>query len=192
MIQAWIYRPARGPRAASSCRQRAGRGQSGAQEGANGALGVWGFVGEREKGREPLGYAAGGGGVRVGARRGQGRNGWSVGVIAAGPAVPYHCPPGVWCNGSTTDSDSVSLGSNPSTPTFRFVCRAVRARAPPGAGAIGRGHHFFKSILFRTPRGVLWHQFARLMTAAAYCPASEPVQTRTWRSEAARDRVGPA
>jgi hypothetical protein len=27
-------------------------------------------------------------------------------------------PLGVWCNGSTTDSDSVCLGSNPSTPVF--------------------------------------------------------------------------
>ncbi len=32
---------------------------------------------------------------------------------------------GEWCNGSTTDSDSVSLGSNPSSPVFSLTAIAV-------------------------------------------------------------------
>ena len=42
--------------------------------------------------------------------------------------MPYFCTPklilgkiGLWCKGSTTDFDSVCLGSNPSNPTKKPV-----------------------------------------------------------------------
>lgn len=49
--------------------------------------------------------------------------GWMVYALRAGPVF------GDWCNGSTTDSDSVSLGSNPRSPVFSLHRSAVTGRA---------------------------------------------------------------
>lgn len=72
---------------------------------------------------------------------------FQAGIAGSSPVVcSIKC--GCWCSGSTTDCDSVRIGSNPVLPPMRRVRRAVKP--PPFQG----GNHEFKS---RTR-----HQYARI------------------------------
>lgn len=72
---------------------------------------------------------------------------------------------GDWCNGSTSDSDSLSLGSNPRSPIFLSACEATGTRDfqplyPGIAPQAGHGDMYAKPARLR-PHRRHWPRFAR-------------------------------
>src|SRR5438552_3376727 len=80
----------------------------------------------------------------------RGYNLWGAANIR--PTAESARPFGDWCNGSTTDSGSVSLGSNPRSPALEIPSYPAESTMPPGAAGVGLPIHLIVDWAHRQDR----------------------------------------